>query len=123
MLLFNINATDSAGFQFPVILLIPTRNGEGDVRWGTQAGMLSFRGGPSWIIASPAANRGTVVCMGIDVDGGKWSAVEIDQLFTQFARNSDDSYGVVSLNRSGSGQTFPDTVVAVQAGSIRWQLV
>lgn len=122
MLFFTLNATDGAGLQFPIVVTVPTRSGDGEARWGTQAGMLSFQGGPAWIIASPAANRGTVICIGIDVDGGKWTAIEIDQMFNQFTRNTDGSYGVMSLNQSGSGQTFPDTVVSVTAGSFNWRL-
>jgi hypothetical protein len=123
MLIFKIYVTDSDALQFPVILQIPTRSGEADAGWGTQAGMLSFRGGPAWITASPATSRGTVMCIGIDVDGGRWPAVEMDQLFAQFARNEDGSYGIMSLNQSGSGQTFRDTVVAVRAGAIKWRVV
>jgi hypothetical protein len=122
MLLFTLNATDGAGLQFPIVVTVPTQSGEGEARWGTQAGMLSFQGGPAWIIASPAANRGTVICIGIDVDGGKWTAVEIDQFFSQFSRNDDGSYGIMSLNQSGSGQTFPDTDVMVQPGPFNWRL-
>ena len=122
MLMFNMYATDGAGLQFPIVVTIPTQSSDGQARWGTQAGMLSFQGGPAWIAASPAANRGTVVCIGIDVDGGKWTAIEIDQLISQFTRNDDGSYGIMSLNQSGSGQTFPDTVVAVQAGPFNWRL-
>jgi len=122
MLMFTLNAADGAGLQFPIVVTVPTQSGDGEARWGTQAGMLSFQGGPAWIIASPAANRGTVMCIGIDVDGGKWTAIEIDQMFAQFTRNSDGSYGVMSLNQSGSGQTFSDTVVSVTAGSFSWRL-
>ena len=122
MLLFTLNATDGAGLQFPIVVTVPTRSGDGESRWATQPGMLSFRGGPAWIIASPAANRGTVICVGIDVDGGRWTAIEIDQMFSQFTRNGSGAYGVTSLNQSGSGQTFPDTVVSVTAGSFNWQL-
>jgi hypothetical protein len=60
--------------------------------------------------------------MGVDVDGGLWQAVELDQFFNQFSRNSDGSYAITAVNQSGSGQTFPNTVVAVQAGPITWQL-
>jgi hypothetical protein len=122
MLLFTLNATDGAGLQFPIVVTVPTQSGEGESRWATQAGMLSFRGGPAWIAASPASNRGTVICVGIDVDGGKWTAIEIDQMFMQFTRNDDGSYGVMTLNQSGTGQTFSDTVVSVTAGSFNWQL-
>lgn len=122
MLMFSLNAVDGAGLQFPIVVTVPTQSSDGAARWGTQAGMLSFQGGPAWIIASPAANRGTVMCIGIDVDGGKWTAIEIDQMFTQFTRNDDGSYGIMSLNQSGSGQTFPDTDVMVQPGSFNWRL-
>jgi hypothetical protein len=122
MLVFNINATDMNTNPFPVVLQVPTQGGEASARWATYPGMLSFRGGPAWIIASPAANRGTVMCMGVDVDGGNWAAIELDQLFTQFSKNADGSYAMLSLNYSGSGQTFPDTVVSLQAGPISWQL-
>jgi hypothetical protein len=123
MLMFNLYATDGAGLQFPIVVTVPTQSGDGESRWGTQAGMLSFQGGPAWIAASPAENRGTVACIGIDSDGGKWTAIEIDHLFTQFTRNADGSYGVMSLNQSGFGRTFPDTDVAVQAGPFKWRLV
>jgi hypothetical protein len=123
MLMFNLYATDGAGLQFPIVVTVPTQSGDGESRWGTQAGMLSFQGGPAWIAASPVENRGTVACIGIDSDGGKWTAIEIDQLFTQFTRNADGSYGVMSLNQSGFGRTFPDTDVAVQPGSFQWRLV
>jgi hypothetical protein len=61
--------------------------------------------------------------MGIDVDGGRWSALEIDQFVSQFARNEDGSYAITSVNQAGSGQTFPDTVVAVRAGPTKWRTV
>jgi hypothetical protein len=60
--------------------------------------------------------------MGKDSAGKLWVAIEIDKMFAQFVHGSDGSYGGLAINQTGSGQTFPDTDVAVTAGPFTWQL-
>src|SRR5579872_3006690 len=92
MLFFNISINDVFASSFTVVLQIPTQAGETGPRWATQPGMLSFLGGAAAIAASPAVDRGTVLCTGTDADGNSWPAVELDQVFTQFSRTADGSY-------------------------------
>jgi hypothetical protein len=122
MLFFNVSINDVFASSFNVILQIPTQAGEASPRWATQPGMLSFLGGPVAIAASPAVNRGTVLCTGIDSDGNSWPAVELDQVFTQFSRTADGSYAMLTANQRGTGQLFPDTVVSLHAGPLHWWL-
>ncbi len=122
MLHFYFNATDSAGYQFLVVLFVPTQDGEGFPRWATAAGVLSFRNGKAMIIASPAENRGTVICTGEDSDGNQWGALEIDKVFAEFSRSGGGAYGALQLHTTGTGKTFPDTVVSAQAGPFKWEI-
>jgi len=122
MFFFNISANDQFANPFTVILQVPTRAGEGRPRWATLPGMMSFLGGNAVIAASPASNRGTVLCTGIDSDGNTWPAVEFDHVFTQFSQGGDGAYSAIAAKQSGTGQLFPDTVVSLYAGRITWWL-
>ncbi|HEX4131840.1 MAG TPA: hypothetical protein VHZ24_17540 [Pirellulales bacterium] len=122
MLYFAFDAADSTGNPFSLVLQVPTQAGKGRLMWAAAAGTFSFMNGDAAIIASPPESRGDVVCIGADKAGKLWTVAEFKQVFAQFTALPDGSYGALALNQSGSGYTYPGSVVSIHEGGFTWTL-